>query len=122
ELARLEALLRDGARENGELKARATEQELRLRESQLGFQRAAAEAARLDGENGPLRREVDRLRSGVAALEAALAEERSKSEGGAGEAALLRGRLEKAEAALREREAGLDRVRASLAALESAMV
>jgi hypothetical protein len=122
ELARLEALLRDAARENAGFKARSAELEGRLQDSQAGINRATADAARLEGENGPLRKEVDHLRSGVAALEVALAEERSKTENGAGEAALLRDRLRKAEAQLQEREAGLDQVRASLAALESAMV
>src|SRR5579862_4026833 len=122
ELARLEALLRDAARENSGLKTRAAELEGRLQDSQVGHQRAGAEAARLEGENGPLRKEVEHLRSGIAALEAAIAEERSKIEDGAGETALLRDRLLETEERAQEREAGLGRARASLAALESAMV
>jgi chromosome segregation ATPase len=122
ELGRAEELLRNGAKENGAIKARSADLENRLQEAQLRIGQATAEAARLDGENGPLRKEVQHLRSGLAALEAALAEERLKAEAGAGETALLKDRLEKTKTTARERESGLDQARESLAALEAAMV
>ncbi|MBV8879708.1 MAG: transposase [Planctomycetaceae bacterium] len=122
ELAKVEELLRNAAKENSALKARAADLETRLQEMQVLFNRATADTARLEGENGPLRKEVQHLRAGLAALEAQLAEERSKSQSGAGETALLRERLESTETRARERQAGLEEARAALAALEAAMV
>jgi len=122
ELARLEQLLREAAKENSALKTRAADLETRLEESQLNHNKATAEAARLEGENGPLRKEVQHLRAGIAALEASLNEEREKSRSGIGEAALLRERLEGSETRARERQVGLEETRTALAALEASMV
>jgi chromosome segregation ATPase len=122
ELARIEPLLREAAKENAALKGRATEFETRLQEAQQNNTRATAEAARLEGENVPLRKEVQHLRSGIAAMEAALVEERQKSQTGVGETAQLRERLENNESKIRERQSALDQAQAALAALEAAMV
>jgi DNA repair exonuclease SbcCD ATPase subunit len=118
QLARAEELVRDGAKENGALKARVAEFDARAQELQLGLNKATAEASRLEGENGPLRKEVDHLRAGVAALEAGLTEERSKSQAASGDSAALRERLEAAEARAQERQAALDRAHADREALE----
>jgi predicted nucleic acid-binding Zn-ribbon protein len=121
ELAKAEELVRAAAKENSGLRARAADLEAKLQETQLNHNRATAEAARLEGENGPLRKEVQHLRSGLAALEAALSEERSKSQNGIGESALLREKLENTETRARERQSGLQEARTALAALEAAM-
>ncbi|HLY11965.1 MAG TPA: transposase [Planctomycetota bacterium] len=122
ELAKAEELVRNAAKETGSLRSRSADLEAKLQEEQLAHHRAAAEAARLGGENGPLTKEVQHLRSGLAALEAALNEERQKSQSNAGETAQLRERLQGSETGIRERQAGLDEARTALAALESAMV
>lgn len=122
ELAKVEALVRDAAKENAALRARTADLEARLQESQVQLNRATAEAARLEGENGPLRKEVQHLRAGIAALEAALNEERIKAQSGIGETVLLREKLETSETRAREKHCGLEEARAALAGLESAMV
>ncbi len=122
ELAKAEELVRGAAKENSALRGRAADLETKLQETQLNHNRATAEAARLEGENGPLRKEVQHLRAGMAALEAALSEERSKAQSGIGESALLREKLESTETRARERQSGLQEARTALAALEAAMV
>jgi DNA repair exonuclease SbcCD ATPase subunit len=122
QLTKAEDLVRDAARDGSALRARVAELESKLQELQQAHHRTAADAARLDGENGPLRKEVQHLRSGNAALEAALAEERLKTQSGAGETALLRERLDGSETRARERQSQLDEARAALAALETSMV
>src|SRR5206468_824877 len=62
QLSKAEDLLRDGARENGALKPRVAELESRLAEVQQAVAKSSTDAARLEGENGPLRKEVDHLR------------------------------------------------------------
>jgi hypothetical protein len=108
QLAKAEELVRDGAREHGGLKARVGELEARLTEAQAEIQKAGAQAARLEGENGPLRKEVDHLHAGTAALEAAIAEERMKTEAATSEALDLRVKIDAAEARLREKQGALD--------------
>jgi DNA repair exonuclease SbcCD ATPase subunit len=132
QLAKAEDLVRDGAREHGALKSRVAELEARLEEAQAGIRKSGAEAARLEGENGPLRKDVDHLRAGVAALEASLAEERTRTETATSEALDLRvkidaaeartrekqGALDVAESRLKEKQAALDRAHAEVKALE----
>jgi predicted nucleic acid-binding Zn-ribbon protein len=118
EIARIEPLLREAAKENTALKGRATELETRLQEAQQNNTRATAEAARLEGENAPLRKEVQHLRSGIAAMEASLVEERQRSQTGVGETAQLRERLENNESKVRERQDALDQAQAEAARLE----
>jgi hypothetical protein len=124
QLAKAEELVRDGAREHAALKARAGELEARVAEAQAGIQKSGADAARLEGENAPLRKEVDHLRAGTAALEAALAEERLKTEAANSEALDLRVKLDAAEARTREKHAALEvadaRQKEKQAALERA--
>jgi predicted nucleic acid-binding Zn-ribbon protein len=83
-----------------------TELDAKFQEIQGAAGKSAAETARLEGENEPLRKEVQHLRSGIAALEASLAEERS--------------RVEASEARSREKQAALDRAHAEIKTLEKA--
>jgi len=125
QLAKAEELVRDGAREHTALKARTGELEARLEEAQAEIRKAGAEAARLEGENGPLRKEVEHLRAGTAALDAAVAEERLKTEAATSEGLDLRVKLDAAEARIREKQASLDiadvRLKEKLAALQAAL-
>jgi len=125
QLAKAEELVRDGAREHAALRSRAGELELRLQEALDGIRKSTAEAARLEGENGPLRKEVEHLRAGAAALDAAAAEERLKTETATSEALDLRVKLDAAEARVREKQAALDmadvRLKEKLAALEATL-
>lgn len=174
EVARVEQLLRDAARENGALKNRATELEGRLQESQQNNTRAAAEAAKSardqEGVRAELARAVQentalkgrlqeaqqnssrataeatkesvalktraaelegrlqeaqqnhtRASAEAARLQTALAEERQKSQTGAGESAQLRERLQNTEIRARDRETGLEKAEIALAALETEM-
>jgi hypothetical protein len=100
QLTRAEELVRDGARDNATLKNRVAELEEKS-------QKASSDAARLEGENDPMRKEVAHLRAGVAALEASVAEERTKAE--------------EAEKRARERQAALDRAHAEVKSLEKAL-
>lgn len=121
QLARAEELVRDGARDNGALKARVVELEAKAQETLAGLQKASSDAARLEGENDPMRKELAHLRAGIGALEASLAEERGRTEAERAEAAALRERLEAAEARARERQSALDRAHAEVKALEKAL-
>ena len=114
QLAKAEELVRDGAREHAALKSRVVDLEARLEESREGVRKSGAEAARLDGENGPLRNEVVHLRAGVAAIEAAVAEERLRTEAATSEALDLRVKLDAAEARSREKQAALGEERAKV--------
>ena len=120
QLTKAEELVRDGAKENAALKSRVAEFDEKIRESQAAAQKSAAETARLEGENDPLRKEVAHLRAGVAALEAALAEERSRTQTDQGELAALRERFDAAEGRTREKQAALDRAHAEIKKLEKA--
>lgn len=121
QLVRAEELVRDGAKENSGLKARGADLEERLRRVQADLASRTADAARLEGENGPLRKDVEHLRSVAAGLEESLAQERSKSQSVIGDSAGLRERLEAVDLRLREKQADLDRARTQVEELEKAL-
>ncbi len=113
QLQRAEELVRDGARDNAAMKTRLAELEAKAEKS-------SSEAAKLEGENEPMRREIAHLRASMAALEASLAEERSKSQAGIGESASMRQRLDVAETRLREKQTELEKAAELQKKLEAA--